>query len=115
MLERNIRYGAESIRLFEIGRASFVLNAPEESARNALAYYGKASETNWRNEKERLLDLFDIRGMIYRLTHGKAIFREKEISGFVLGLEILIADKSVGSSHRFRLQKRKYLVRVARL
>ncbi|MEO6053642.1 MAG: phenylalanine--tRNA ligase subunit beta [Chthoniobacterales bacterium] len=95
VLERNIRYGADSICLFEIGRV-FRVDEPEESVRIALTTTGKACEANWRNEKERLLDLFDIRGTIDRVTQGKAVFREKEVTGFVLGLEIFIGDKSIG-------------------
>ncbi|MEO8206631.1 MAG: phenylalanine--tRNA ligase subunit beta [Chthoniobacterales bacterium] len=95
VLERNIRYGAESIRLFEIGRV-FRVGNPEESGRIALAMTGKTGEKSWRNEKERTLDLFDLKGCISNLTKGRAEFQEKEISGFVLGLEIFIDKKSVG-------------------
>jgi phenylalanyl-tRNA synthetase beta chain len=95
VVERNIRQGANAIRFFEIGRV-FRPGAAEESLRVSLVMTGDATETTWRNENARALDLFDLKGGIERLSRGKVTFHEKQLSGYVLALEVLVNRKPAG-------------------
>ncbi|MEO6848565.1 MAG: phenylalanine--tRNA ligase subunit beta [Chthoniobacterales bacterium] len=96
VLARNIRYGARTIRLFEIGRVFHSGGEAEETSRLALALTGDVTDVTWRNEAKRTFDLFDLKGVIENLVRGKIAFREKEFPGLVLGLEIFSGNKSLG-------------------
>lgn len=60
-VSRNLRHGAEAIRLFEIGKV-YCQEQPEESTRLGLIITGRTALENWRGEPERSIDLFDLKG-----------------------------------------------------
>ena len=99
-VSRNLRHGAESIRLFEIGKV-YRQEQPEESTRLGLVITGRTAPENWRGKEdgsERAVDLFDLKGMIARLGNplDPITFRSTTHAWLPLALEILIGGKPAG-------------------
>jgi phenylalanyl-tRNA synthetase beta chain len=93
-VERNIRAGAERIALFEIGNV-FAPPTGEQQRKLAIALCGQAaSAKNWRAQKKRALDFFDLRGTLNAL--GTFEFRRGKQSGFVLSAEIFHGRDRIG-------------------
>lgn len=95
-VSRNLRHGAESVRLFEIGRVYQTpeKNKPEERLRLSLVMTGRDHGENWRGEPARPLDLFDLKGVLSRF--GAVTFRAASHARLPLALEILISGKPAG-------------------
>ena len=64
VLERNIRAGAESVSIFEIGRVFIPPSGKEERHLGILLSGNIASASNWRSQTRRSLDLFDLKGAL---------------------------------------------------
>jgi phenylalanyl-tRNA synthetase beta chain len=96
-VSRNLRHGAEAIRLFEIGKV-YQQEQPEESTRLGLVMTGRTAPENWRGEQERFIDLFDLKGVIGRLgSHLDPItFCAATHAALPLALDILIGSKPAG-------------------
>jgi phenylalanyl-tRNA synthetase beta chain len=93
-VERNIRAGAERIAIFEIGNV-FASPTGEQHRKLALALCGQAaSAKNWRAQKKRALDFFDLRGALNAL--GTFEFRRGKQSGFALSAEIFHGRDRIG-------------------
>jgi len=95
-VSRNLRHGAESVRLFEIGRVYQTpeKNKPEERLRLGLVMTGRDHGENWRGEPARPLDLFDLKGVLSGF--GAVTFRAASHARLPLALEILISGKPAG-------------------
>ncbi|HET7237566.1 MAG TPA: phenylalanine--tRNA ligase subunit beta [Terrimicrobiaceae bacterium] len=65
-LARNIRYGARSIALYEIGR-TFHAGEAEERGTLAFVIYGEARARTWRESAARSFDWHDAKGAIEEL------------------------------------------------
>jgi phenylalanyl-tRNA synthetase beta chain len=95
-LERNLRAGAKSVRLFEIGRV-FLPPRAEEIRRLALLLCGAtAARSYWRGESVRPLDLFDLKGALEAVGIGAVAFQRSEHPEFALAVEVLVAGKTRG-------------------
>ena len=96
-VSRNLRHGAEAIRLFEIGKV-YRQEQPEESTRLGLVITGRTVPQNWRGETERAVDLFDLKGVIARLCNplDPITFRSITHASLPLALEVLIGGKPAG-------------------
>ena len=96
-VSRNLRHGAEAIRLFEIGKV-YSQEQPEESTRLGLVITGRTTPADWRGEPERSVDLFDLKGMIARLGNplDPITFHSTTHASLPLALEILIGSKPAG-------------------
>jgi phenylalanyl-tRNA synthetase beta chain len=96
-VSRNLRHGAEAIRLFEIGKV-YRQEQPEESTRLGLVITGRTALENWRGESERSVDLFDLKGVIARIGNplDPITFRPATHASLPLALEILIGGKPAG-------------------
>ncbi|MEO5754324.1 MAG: phenylalanine--tRNA ligase subunit beta [Chthoniobacterales bacterium] len=95
-LERNLRAGAKSVRLFEVGRVFLPPNG-EEIRRLALLLCGTAAgQADWRGGKGRLLDLYDLRGALAAAGLGEVALRRVERAEFALATEATMAGKSCG-------------------
>lgn len=95
-LERNLRAGARSIRLFEIGRV-FRANDGVEKRRVGLLLCGQESDAaDWRNGKKRKLDLYDLKGGLAAVSGGELNFRRSNLAEFALGAEVLVNGERVG-------------------
>ncbi len=96
-LERNIRTGTKSVRLFEIGRVFLAPNGVE-ARRLALLLCGETeSQPNWRSGRPRQLDLFDLKGALEALVLGSLHFERTEEPNFALAARVF-----VGGSARYR-------------
>jgi phenylalanyl-tRNA synthetase beta chain len=95
-LERNLRAGAKSIRLFEVGRV-FLPPSGEETRRLALLLSGPLeSQANWRGGRGRALDLFDLKGALQSLGLGELRWERAGNSNFALAAEIFWGSDRVG-------------------
>ena len=93
-VERNIRAGAERIAIFEIGNV-FAPPTGEQQRKLAMALCGQAaSAKNWRAQKKRALDFFDLSGALNAL--GTFEFRRGKQSGFALSAEIFHGRDRIG-------------------
>ncbi len=102
VLERNVRAGAKSIRLFEIGRV-FLPPDGAESRRVALLLCGQPrSRPHWRNGGARPLDLFDLKGALAALGLGEVSLRRIENEQFALATEVLVEGERLGIAGQLR-------------
>src|SRR5205823_13168827 len=61
VLERNLRGGAESVSIFEIGRVFIPPSGKEERHPGILSWGNVESAPNWRSQTRRSLDLLDLK------------------------------------------------------
>ena len=100
-VSRNLRHGADSIRLFEIGKV-YQQEQPEELMRLGLVMTGPTAPENWRGKEagggERSLDLYDLKGFITLLGNPlePITFSSTTHASLPLALEILISGKPAG-------------------
>ena len=95
-LERNIRAGAKSVRLFEVGRV-FLPPHGHEIRRLALLLCGSAQDrAHWREARTRALDLFDLKGALASVGLGDVILRRVEKAEFSLAMEVVIGAQARG-------------------
>ena len=66
-LERNIRHGARSVAIYEIGRV-FHAGASEEHETLAFSLYGEIAPRSWRGDKVREFDWHDAKGIVQALA-----------------------------------------------
>ena len=95
VLARNVRSGASSIRLFELGHVFSSENAAEKRSL-AIVFSGSAESTaHWRSESRRL-DLFDLKGVIETIGIADLSFRRSEKANLSLSADILSGSAVVG-------------------
>jgi phenylalanyl-tRNA synthetase beta chain len=96
VLERNIRAGAESVSVFEIGRV-FISQAERDEERHLgiLLWGNVASASNWRSQVRRSLDLFDLKGTLEG-TVSNLSFGPAKRPDCALAVEIFRDNKSIG-------------------
>jgi phenylalanyl-tRNA synthetase beta chain len=95
VLERNIRAGAESVSIFEIGRAFIPPRGKEERHLGILLWGNVASPPNWRSQARRCLDLFDLKGAL-KCVIPNLSFRPGQFPDFALAVDICSADERIG-------------------
>jgi phenylalanyl-tRNA synthetase beta chain len=95
VLARNVRSGASSIRLFELGHVFSEENAAEK--RNLAFVFSGGAETNvhWRSESRRL-DLFDLKGVIETIGIADLSFRRSERPNLSLSVNVLSGSAVIG-------------------
>jgi phenylalanyl-tRNA synthetase beta chain len=95
-LERNIRAGAKSVRLFEIGRVFLPPNG-EEIRRLGVLLCGEAdARMQWRGGHSRQLDLHDLKGALEATDLGGVALRRLERAEFALATEVFIGENRQG-------------------
>jgi phenylalanyl-tRNA synthetase beta chain len=94
VLERNIRAGAESVSIFEIGRV-FPPSGEEERRLGILLWGNVASAPNWRSQTRRNLDLFDLKGTLESIVPNLS-FRPGKSSDLALAVEVWSSGQPVG-------------------
>jgi phenylalanyl-tRNA synthetase beta chain len=95
VLERNIRAGAESISIFEIGRVFIPPSGKEERHLAILLSGNIASAPNWRSQIRRNLDLFDLQGTLEGIVPNVS-FRPGKFPDFALAVEVWSGNQRVG-------------------
>jgi phenylalanyl-tRNA synthetase beta chain len=104
VLERNIRAGAESVFIFEIGRAFIPPSGKEERHLGILLWGNVASAPNWRSQARRSLDLFDLKGALECVIPNLS-FRPGQFPDFALAVDICSADERIGFGGQFVASK----------
>ena len=95
VLERNARAGAESVSIFEIGRA-FIPPSGKEERHLAILLWGNAASTpNWRSQIKRSLDLFDLKGALECVIPNPS-FRPGKFPDLALAVEVWSGDQRIG-------------------
>ena len=95
VLERNIRAGAESVSIFEIGRAFVPPSGKEERHLGILLWGSVNGAPNWRSQTSRGLDLFDLKGTLESIVPNLS-FQSGQSSEFALAVDICCADERIG-------------------
>jgi phenylalanyl-tRNA synthetase beta chain len=109
VLERNIRAGAQSIRLFELGQV-FEPKTGVEERRLALLCSGAMQDVvNWRAREARKLDFFDLKGVVESLSAGALAFKRSERAGLAFAADILHDDKVIGFAGQLAGEQRDKL------
>ena len=95
VLARNVRNGASSIRLFELGHI-FSTDGAVEKRSLALVFCGNAkNNAHWRSVSRRL-DLFDLKGMIEKMGIEDLSFRRSERPGLSLSADVFSGSTVIG-------------------
>jgi phenylalanyl-tRNA synthetase beta chain len=95
VLERNVRGGAESVSIFEIGRAFIPPSGKEERHLAILLWGTAASAPNWRAQTKRSLDLFDLKGALECIVPN-LLFRPQKFADLALAVEVWSGDQLIG-------------------
>src|SRR2546423_1848479 len=100
VLEGNVRSGAESVSIFEIGRAFIAPSAKEERHVAILLWGNIASALNWRSQTRRTLDLFDLKGALECIVPDLS-FRPGKFADLALAVEIWSGNQLLGMGGQF--------------
>lgn len=92
----NVRAGAKSIHLFELGRVFSAATSHEETFHGAIVLTGPLSERTWREGEGRDTDLFDLKGILTAALGGSASFESEENPALALSLLVKVGEKPVG-------------------
>jgi phenylalanyl-tRNA synthetase beta chain len=95
VLQRNIRAGAESVSIFEIGRAFIPPSGKEERHLGILLWGNVESASNWRSQARRSLDFFDLKGALQCINPNLS-FRAGEFPDFALAVDIHSGNERIG-------------------
>lgn len=96
----NIRAGAKSVRLFEIGRV-YSRRQPEESPHAAVILSGAAAQRTWRTGEGRGADLFDLKGLLTAALGTATTFEPEENPALALSLLVKVGGRPVGFAGQF--------------
>ena len=100
VLEGNVRSGAESVSIFEIGRAFIAPSAKEERHVAILLWGNLASAPNWRSQTRRTLDLFDLKGALECIVPDLS-FRPGKFAELALAVEVWSGNQLLGLGGQF--------------
>jgi phenylalanyl-tRNA synthetase beta chain len=95
VLERNIRAGAETVAIFEIGR-TFIPPSGKEERHLGILLWGDSTRTpNWRSQTSRGLDLFDLKGALECVVPDLSS-RPAKYPDLALAVDIWSRDQMIG-------------------
>lgn len=95
-VERNIRQGAKTIGLFEVGR-TFQAKETEETSALGVALFGRASKANWRGGDDRSLDWHDARGILETLAGSHRLVKAAASEPLALAAEVFVGEHRIGT------------------
>jgi phenylalanyl-tRNA synthetase beta chain len=95
-LERNLRTGTKSVRLFEIGRAFRPADAGEIRRVAVLLSGLTRSEADWRSGRARGFDFFDLKGALEALDLPALRLERSANPNFALAVEVFSAEQRLG-------------------
>ena len=95
VLERNVNAGAETVAIFEIGRAFIPPPGKEERHLGILLWGNITRAPNWRSQTSRGLDLFDLKGALECVVPDLS-FRPAKYPDLALAVDIWSGDRMVG-------------------
>ncbi|MEK0450949.1 MAG: hypothetical protein RL088_3217 [Verrucomicrobiota bacterium] len=94
-VRENYRAGAQSVRLFEIGRV-FGTQRPEEFLHAAVAISGSLNDRNWRSAEGRAADLYDLKAMLSAALGSGLTFEKDSNPALALALTVKMNGKPCG-------------------
>lgn len=94
-LRENLRAGAATVRLFELGRV-FNTRRPEEFPHAALVLSGPTSAHTWRAAEGRGYDLYDLTGILTSALGSGVTFEKAENEAVALALTVKVNGQAVG-------------------
>jgi phenylalanyl-tRNA synthetase beta chain len=95
VLDRNIRAGAESVAVFEIGRV-FEPPTGREKRRAAILLWGeRVGQLHWRGQKGQF-DFFDLKSAIELTGQDELSFRRSQKNNMALAVDVLRDDDVIG-------------------
>ena len=94
VLERNVRAGADSVSIFEIGRV-FPPSKDEERHLGILRWGNVESPPNWRSHATRSFDLYDLKGALECVVPNLS-FRAGKFPDLVFAVEVWSSDQLIG-------------------
>jgi phenylalanyl-tRNA synthetase beta chain len=95
VLERNIRAGAESVSIFEIGRVFISRAEKEEDRRLGILLWGTSSVQNWRSQTKRSFDFFDLKGAFQCVVPNPSL-RLGKSADFALAVDVYSGAEPIG-------------------
>jgi phenylalanyl-tRNA synthetase beta chain len=111
---RNIRQGAKSLRLFELGRvfrnAGGGKAKDQESETLAVLLSGPVAPQNWAAPAPTIADIHDLAGLVSALVPQATVrFAPRERDGFVLSGDIKAGDQNLGFYSRLKPSREREL------
>lgn len=94
-LRDNVRAGAKTVRLFEVGRV-FSAVAPEESMHLGFVLSGLLGERTWRSAEGSEADLFHLKGIVTATLGADVEFVADQNPALALSLVIKVSGQAVG-------------------
>jgi phenylalanyl-tRNA synthetase beta chain len=107
VLERNVLAGSQRVAIFELGRVFLPPDANEERHLGIVLSGKLAASVHWRSP-DRLLDYFDLKGVIESVI-GPASFRRIERPDLVLAVEIFAKEQPIGFAGQISSEQTKAL------
>jgi phenylalanyl-tRNA synthetase beta chain len=95
VLERNVRAGAETVPIFEIGRTFIPPSGKEERHLGILLWGNLSRSPNWRSQTRRGLDLFDLKGALECVVPDLS-FRPAKYTDLALAVDVWSGDRMIG-------------------
>src|SRR6266705_5275267 len=95
VLERNVRAGAETVAIFEIGRTFIPPGGKEERHLGILLWGNLSRSPNWRSQTNRGLDLFDLKGALECVVPNLS-FRPGKFPDLALPVDVLSGNQMIG-------------------
>jgi len=111
---RNVRQGAKSLRLFELGRvfrnAGGGKAKDQESETLAVLLSGPVAPQNWASPAPTIADIHDLAGLVAVLVPQATVrFAPRERDGFVLSGDIKAGDQNLGFYARLKPSREREL------
>jgi len=95
VLTRNVLGGARRLAVFELGRVFIPPDASEERHLGILLWGNAGPSAHWRSS-DRLLDYFDLKGVIESVVPSASFKRVERPDLFLLAAEICRGDQRIG-------------------
>jgi phenylalanyl-tRNA synthetase beta chain len=95
VLTRNVLGGAQRVAIFELGRVFIPPDASEERHLGILLWGNAGPSAHWRSDA-RLLDYFDLKGVIESVVPSASFKRAERPDLFLLAAEIWRDDQRIG-------------------
>jgi phenylalanyl-tRNA synthetase beta chain len=94
-LRDNVRAGAKTVRLFEVGRV-FSAQGAEEATHLAFVFSGPTADRSWRGGEGSEADLFHLKGLVSAVLGSETTFAADQNTALALALAIEVGGKPVG-------------------
>jgi phenylalanyl-tRNA synthetase beta chain len=95
VLTRNVLGGARRLAIFELGRVFIPPNANEERHLGILLWGNAGTSAHWRSD-DRLLDYFDLKGVVESVIPSASFKRVERPDLFLLAAEIWRNEQQIG-------------------